>query len=135
MASRSAPRARSSDSRVVCASPSPEKAISTRHASDASSAVPRALAAGPSAAAPAGGWAATVPPGCWLRAAWMVSAPAQTGAAMPLPCSVRSSGPGRSGWADQPAAEVASARPDATPPRLPSRSGGGSGGGGGGCGS
>eukprot|EP00965_Chrysotila_dentata_P185719 6131428-Pleurochrysis_carterae.AAC.1 len=95
MASTSAPRARSSDFRVVCASPSPEKAISTRHASDASSAESRALAARPSAAAPAGGVAATVPPNCRLRTVcWETSAPAQTGAATPLPRSVRSSEPG-----------------------------------------
>eukprot|EP00965_Chrysotila_dentata_P156823 5181919-Pleurochrysis_carterae.AAC.1 len=81
------------------------------------------------------GEAATVPPSCWPRWVWVVSAPVQTGAATLLPRSAWSSGPGRSGWPAHPAAGAGSARPGANPSRPSSCLGGGSGGGGGGCGS
>eukprot|EP00965_Chrysotila_dentata_P015805 523374-Pleurochrysis_carterae.AAC.1 len=61
MASTSAPRARSSASKVDCARPSPENAISARHSPSAPP-----PAAGPSPS-PAGGVAATGPPVCQPR--------------------------------------------------------------------
>eukprot|EP00965_Chrysotila_dentata_P072231 2387412-Pleurochrysis_carterae.AAC.1 len=67
MASTSAPRARSSASKVDVASPSPANASSARHSAAATSPV------GPSLSPASGGAAtraATQVPGCWPRVAW-----------------------------------------------------------------
>eukprot|EP00965_Chrysotila_dentata_P095932 3170340-Pleurochrysis_carterae.AAC.1 len=94
MASTSAPRARSSASRVDCARPSPENVISARHAAGAPSppSWPPAARAPPS---PAQGVAAVGPPVCRLRALCVVSSPARTRAAN-VPPPTRSSA---SSWA------------------------------------
>eukprot|EP00965_Chrysotila_dentata_P070165 2317389-Pleurochrysis_carterae.AAC.1 len=81
MTSTSAPRARSSDSKVDCASPSPEKTISARQASGPSPAGSGASSTRVTPSAPAGGVAATKPPSCWPRAVGAVSAPVQAVAA------------------------------------------------------
>eukprot|EP00965_Chrysotila_dentata_P099970 3303334-Pleurochrysis_carterae.AAC.1 len=132
--STSAPRARSSASRVDGASPSPENVISARHAGVSPSACAGSAPAG-SRASPARGGAATRPPSCCLpRADWSATVPAHTGAATvppraePVPVPVVLTTPVRVG------AGGASGRPCVASPRSSAPRGGGSGGGGGRCG-
>eukprot|EP00965_Chrysotila_dentata_P161168 5322145-Pleurochrysis_carterae.AAC.1 len=86
MASTSTPRARSSTSRADCARPSPENAISARHAAGAPSSRPESPVAG-SSPPPARGVAATGLPVRRPRSLWVVSAPARTRAARVPPPS------------------------------------------------
>eukprot|EP00965_Chrysotila_dentata_P173428 5725324-Pleurochrysis_carterae.AAC.1 len=134
MASTSAPRARSSASRVDGAEPSPENTTSARHPADAPS---TCSGSDPveSRASPAGGVAATEPThSCRPRADGLASAPAHTGAATmppwgrPAPASWASTSPARGGaWGT-------AGRRGVAPSRSSAAGGGGSGGGGGRCG-